>query len=240
MVDILHGTPWFLRDVYLGSTTTQNVLVTGWQSQVAASAEGRRHFRHKSLAGEHCCGSNTGCSKAEHEPGGQGHPGMVAAGAHILLLPRLQTREQTLHQPGWRSPLHGSWTVRWKRATVFTVCRHSAYPANAEACLYCLFLKMCNTGWNGYFFDFPLWFSAVPMEKRRKRFCMHLTSLQFLCPELLARGIWKFWLFVWCFEMTSSLAGCKTTHHYWPHHVCALISVPGIVLRHLEILVPEW
>lgn len=81
MIDILHGTPWFLRDVYLGSTTTQNVLVTGWQSQVAASAEGRRHFRHKSLAGEHCCGSNTGCRKAEHEPGGQGHPGMVAAGA---------------------------------------------------------------------------------------------------------------------------------------------------------------
>lgn len=39
--------------------------------------------------------------------------------------------------------------------------------------------------------------------------------------------------------MASSLAGCKTMRHYWPHHVCVLISVPRIVLRHLEIPVPE-
>lgn len=39
--------------------------------------------------------------------------------------------------------------------------------------------------------------------------------------------------------MASSFAGCKAMHHYWPHHICALISVPGIVLGHLEILVPE-
>lgn len=39
--------------------------------------------------------------------------------------------------------------------------------------------------------------------------------------------------------MASSLAGCKTMHHYWPYHVRAHICVPGIVLRHLEILLPE-
>lgn len=37
------------------------------------------------------------------------------------------------------------------------------------------------------FFDLPLWFSAVPMDKCRKRFCMHLTSYSF-CAQRLFQG----------------------------------------------------
>lgn len=208
--------PLVLSNLYLGSTTIQNVLVTGWQSQVAASAEGRRHFRHKSLAGEHCCGSNTGCNQAENEAGDQGHPMTVAAGAATCSHPPTAkaSDQRADPAPAWRS-----WAVQWKRATVLTVCRHSAYPTNAQACLYHLFLRMCNTGWNGNFFALPLWFTAVPVEKRRKGFRMHLTALQFLHTEVLPRGIWKFWRFVWSFEMTFSLAGWQTTHHCWPHHI---------------------
>jgi len=39
--------------------------------------------------------------------------------------------------------------------------------------------------------------------------------------------------------MAISPAGCKTVHRYRPHHMWALISVPGVVLTHLEVLVPE-
>lgn len=85
--------PLVSSNVYFQPTTTQNVLVTGWQSQVAASAEKRRHLRHKSLAGEHCYSSNTECREAEHEAGARDTQQSCQQElllAHILPLP--QTR----------------------------------------------------------------------------------------------------------------------------------------------------
>lgn len=92
MADVLHSIP-FLSNVYLGSTTTQNVLVTGWQSQVAAMLKGEG-----TSGTSQSYGSIIECSKAEHEAGGQGHPVELAAGAATCSHPPTPS-----DQPAWRS-----------------------------------------------------------------------------------------------------------------------------------------
>lgn len=185
----------------------------------------------------HCYSSNTGCSKAEHETGGQGHPVKLAAGVATCSHPPTASDQVADTAPAWRSALHGSWAVQWKRASALALSRHPAYPANAQARLHHPFLKTCNTGWNGNLFDLSLWFSAVPTEKCRKRFYMHLTSYSF-CAQRFCQGV---------FGNFDNLFGVLR----WPSgllnkrpritagHTTYIISVPGIVLKYLEILVPE-
>lgn len=125
----------FLSGVCSGPTTTENVWVTGWQSQVAPSGDRRRHFRHRSLAGDRCYGSNnTGWNSTEQKAGGQGSPVMLAAGAATCSLPpTAKASEQTAAlAPALRSSLHGSCAVQVRRATMLAVLRHSAYTANAQ------------------------------------------------------------------------------------------------------------
>lgn len=191
----------FLSGVCSGPTTTENVWVTGWQSQVAPSGDRRRHFRHRSLAGDRCYGSNnTGWNSTEQKAGGQGSPVMLAAGAATCSLPpTAKASEQTAAlAPALRSSLHGSCAVQVRRATMLAVHRHSAYTANAQFSENSIIssLKWIILGKIANFFDLALWFSVVLMEKCRDRYGKHLTSLQVLCPEILPSGIWKFWIFV--------------------------------------------
>lgn len=211
--------------------------MTGWQSQVAASAEGRRRFRHKSLAGEHCYGSNTGHSKAEHEAGGQGHPLKLATGAATCSHPPTASDQgQTLQQTEGVLCM-GAGLCSEKEP--LCLCSAGTQPTPQMHRLVCIISSSkCVTLVEMAIF-LTCRFLQCQWKSAERGFACIWHPRDCFCAQRFCQGAsGNFDKLFWVLRWPSALLDERL--HITAGHKTYIISVPGFVLEHLEILVPEW